>query len=170
MASGKNYLVPVDFSKTSDAALDHALGLAKENKGTVILTHVIPTSAMMMGPETATASMIVEIENAELEKARSEINKLVRRKKLKSGSFKTVIVKRGDPAQVIAREAKKSRAAMIVMGSHGRTGLKRLVLGSVAERTLRYARCPVLIVKKFIALATISFGSLNLIAPLVLFF
>jgi nucleotide-binding universal stress UspA family protein len=114
--------------------------------------------------------MIVEIENAELEKARSEINKLVRRKKLKSGSFKTVIVKRGDPAQVIAREAKKSRAAMIVMGSHGRTGLKRLVLGSVAERTLRYARCPVLIVKKFIALATISFGSLNLIAPLVLFF
>jgi nucleotide-binding universal stress UspA family protein len=59
-----------------------------------------------------------------------------------------VIVQRGDPARVIANQAKKTRARMIVMGSHGRTGLKRLVLGSVAERTLRYARCPVLIVKR----------------------
>jgi nucleotide-binding universal stress UspA family protein len=49
---------------------------------------------------------------------------------------------------VIVNQAKKARAAMIIMGSHGRTGLKRLVVGSVAERTLRYARCPVLIVKR----------------------
>jgi nucleotide-binding universal stress UspA family protein len=51
-------------------------------------------------------------------------------------------------ADVIAKQAKKLRAAMIVMGSHGRTGLQRFLLGSVAERTLRYADCPVLIVKK----------------------
>jgi nucleotide-binding universal stress UspA family protein len=44
--------------------------------------------------------------------------------------------------------AKKLKASMIVMGSHGRTGVSRLMLGSVAERTLRYAECPVLIVKK----------------------
>jgi nucleotide-binding universal stress UspA family protein len=49
---------------------------------------------------------------------------------------------------VIAAVAKKSRAAMIVMGSHGKTGFQRFMLGSVAERTLRYAHCPVLIVKK----------------------
>jgi universal stress protein A len=149
MAVAKNYLVPIDFSKTSDVALDHALGLAKDNKGKLVLLNVIPTSAMMMtGPEAATATMMVEIENAQVEEARTQMNKLVRKKKLKTGSFKSVIVKRGDPAQVIASQAKKDRAAMIVMGSHGRTGLKRLVLGSVAERTLRYARCPVLIVKK----------------------
>jgi nucleotide-binding universal stress UspA family protein len=76
------------------------------------------------------------------------MDKLVRKKKLKPRSYQSVIVKRGDPAQVIANQAKKTRAQMIVMGSHGRTGLRRLVLGSVAERTLRYAGCPVLIVKR----------------------
>ena len=129
--------------------LDHALRLAKENKGKLVLLNVIPTSATMMtGPDAATATMMVEIENAQVEEAQRQMNKLVRKKKLKTGSFQSVIVKRGDPAQVIASQAKKNRVAMIVMGSHGRTGLKRLVLGSVAERTLRYARCPVLIVKK----------------------
>jgi nucleotide-binding universal stress UspA family protein len=53
-----------------------------------------------------------------------------------------------NPAEVIARQAKKLHASMIIMGSHGRTGLQRLLLGSVAERTLRLAGCPVLIVKK----------------------
>ena len=48
---------------------------------------------------------------------------------------------------IIARQAKRLGASMIIMGSHGRTGLRRLLLGSVAERTLRYADCPVLIIK-----------------------
>ncbi len=52
------------------------------------------------------------------------------------------------PGGMIADLARRSRASMIIMGSHGRTGLQRLMLGSIAERTLRYAKCPVLIVKK----------------------
>jgi nucleotide-binding universal stress UspA family protein len=149
MAAARNYVVPVDFSKTSEVALDHAIKLAKENRGKLLLIHVIPTSATMMSaPEAATPTMMVELENAQRDEARAQMNKLVRKKKLKPESFRSIIVNRGDPAQVIANQAKKSRAAMIVMGSHGRTGLKRLVLGSVAERSLRYARCPVLIVKK----------------------
>jgi nucleotide-binding universal stress UspA family protein len=52
-----------------------------------------------------------------------------------------------DFGSVIARQAKRLRVSMIIMGSHGRTGLHRFLLGSVAERTLRYASCPVLIVK-----------------------
>jgi universal stress protein A len=149
MATGKNYLVPLDFSKTSEIAIDHALNLARDNKGKLTLVHVIPTSAMMMaGPDVPTAPMLAEVEKAQVEDAQKQMDRLVRKKKLKAGTFKSVIVKLGDPAQVIANQAKKNRAAMIVMGSHGRAGLKRLVLGSVAERTLRYARCPVLIVKK----------------------
>jgi nucleotide-binding universal stress UspA family protein len=142
------YVVPVDFSKTSDAALDHAIKLRKENDGKLLLIHALSNSAMMMaGPYEATPQMIVEYEKAQYEEAQSEMEKLVRRKKLEPRSFRSMIVKRGDPARVIANEAKRSRANMIIMGSHGRTGLKRLVLGSVAERTLRYATCPVLIVK-----------------------
>lgn len=144
------YVVPVDFSGTSDAALDHAIKLSKENKGKLLLVHAISNSAMMMpaGPYEATPEMIIEVERAQLDQAQKQMEKLIRKKKLKPGMFRSIIARRGDPSQVIANQAKKSRANMIVMGSHGRTGLKRLLLGSVAERTLRYARCPVLIIKK----------------------
>jgi nucleotide-binding universal stress UspA family protein len=143
------YVVPVDFSGTSEAALDHAVKLSRERKGKLLLLHAIPTSAMVTaGPYEGTPEMIMEVEKAQREDAQKQMDKLIRKKKLKPGTFRSMIVRRGDPARVIADEAKKARASMIVMGSHGRTGLKRLVLGSVAERTLRYARCPVLIIKK----------------------
>jgi nucleotide-binding universal stress UspA family protein len=142
------YVVPVDFSKTSDAALDHAIKLSKETGGKLLLIHALSNSAMMMaGPYEATPQMIIEYEKAQHDEAQTQMEKLVRRKRLQPGTFRSMIARRGDPARVIANQAKKSRASMIVMGSHGRTGLKRLVLGSVAERTLRYASCPVLIVK-----------------------
>lgn len=67
---------------------------------------------------------------------------------LKPAEYRCTILLAEDTARAIARQARKSRAAMIIMASHGRTGLQRLLLGSVAERTLRYAECPVLIVKK----------------------
>jgi len=59
-----------------------------------------------------------------------------------------MLIRGVDPGRMIADLARRSRASMIIMGSHGRTGLQRLMLGSIAERTLRYAKCPVLIVKK----------------------
>jgi nucleotide-binding universal stress UspA family protein len=143
------YVVPVDFSNTSDTALDHAIKLSKESNGKLLLIHALSSSAMMMaGPYEATPQMMIEYEEAQHDEAQKQMEKLVRRKKLQPGTFRSLIARRGDPARVIANQAKKSRANMIIMGSHGRTGLKRLVLGSVAERTLRYARCPVLIVKR----------------------
>jgi len=143
------YVVPVDFSGTSEAALDHAVKLSRERKGKLLLLHAIPTSAMVTaGSYEGTPEMIMELEKAQREDAQKQMDKLIRKKKLKPGTFRSMIARRGDPARVIANEAKKARASMIVMGSHGRTGLKRLVLGSIAERTLRYARCPVLIIKK----------------------
>jgi nucleotide-binding universal stress UspA family protein len=149
MATKNTYVVAVDFSKTSEAALDYAVKLSSERDGKLLLLHAIPTSAMVASaPYEGSAQMIVEVEKAQREEARNQMEKLIRKKKLEPGSFRSMIVRRGDPARVIANQAKKARASMIVMGSHGRTGLKRLVLGSVAERTLRYARCPVLIIKR----------------------
>jgi nucleotide-binding universal stress UspA family protein len=81
-------------------------------------------------------------------KARDEMKGIVRRVRLKQTEYQTIVGESADPACAIADQAKKSRAAMIIMGSHGRSGLQRLMLGSVAERTLRYVDCPVLIVKK----------------------
>jgi nucleotide-binding universal stress UspA family protein len=79
--------------------------------------------------------------------ARENYRKLLRRKRLQPKDCALVLARGTDFAAIIARQANKLRASMIVMGSHGRTGLRRLLLGSVAERTLRYAKCPVLIVK-----------------------
>jgi nucleotide-binding universal stress UspA family protein len=80
--------------------------------------------------------------------ARESFTKLTRRKRLPAEQFRVVVERGVNPAEIIARQAKKLKAAMIIMGSHGRTGLQRLILGSVAERTIRYSDCPVLIVKR----------------------
>ena len=80
--------------------------------------------------------------------ARENFRRLAKRKKLKPEDCRLIVARGTNFAEVIARQARKMRVAMIIMGSHGRTGLQRLLLGSVAERTLRYADCPVLIVKK----------------------
>jgi nucleotide-binding universal stress UspA family protein len=141
MAS-KTYLVPVDFSKGSEAALDSAIRIAKEHGGKLLLLHVISTAYTF--PLEAGFPDIFET----LEKnARESMSELIRRKRLKPRQCRSMLIAGVNPADVIAAVAKKSRAAMIVMGSHGKTGFQRFVLGSVAERTLRYAECPVLIVK-----------------------
>jgi nucleotide-binding universal stress UspA family protein len=143
MAASKTYLVPVDFSKSSEIALNQAIKMARENRGKLLLVHVI--SATFAFPLKAGFSDIFET----LEKnARKSMKKLLQRKRLKPTRDRSIFITGLDPAQAIVSQAKKSRASMIIMGSHGRTGLQKFLLGSVAERTLRYAHCPVLIVKK----------------------
>ncbi|MDP2603441.1 MAG: universal stress protein [Deltaproteobacteria bacterium] len=143
MAVSRTYLVPVDFSKSSEIALNQAIEMARENRGKLLLVHVI--SATFAYPLEGGFSDIFEA----LEKnARESMKKLFQRKRLKPARDRSILITGLDPAQAIVRQAKKSRASMIIMGSHGRTGLQKFLLGSVAERTLRYAHCPVLIVKK----------------------
>ncbi len=149
MATKNSYLVPVDFSKPADIALDHAIKLARENKAGLLLLHIIADQSMVMAaPEGVPPAVYVDYEKIAREEANMQMQKLLKKKKLGPKDCRALFVRGGDPARAIADQAKKLKASMIVMGSHGRTGLKRLVLGSVAERTLRYARCPVLIVKK----------------------
>lgn len=143
MAASKTYLVPVDFSKGSEIALKHAIKLARDNKARLVLAHVLSTSALYPSEET-----FFSYDEILRKSAQEQFKKLVRRTGLKPREYRCVILTGGDTALAIARLAKKLRASMIIMGSHGRTGFQRLLLGSVAERTLRYADCPVLIVKK----------------------
>ena len=143
MPASKIYLVPVDFSKGSEFALNHAIKLAGASKGKLLLVHVL--SMTFAFPMEVGFSDIFDI----LEKdAGEKMRKLVQRKHLKPGQCRSMLIRGVDPGRMIADLARRSRASMIIMGSHGRTGLQRLMLGSIAERTLRYAKCPVLIVKK----------------------
>jgi nucleotide-binding universal stress UspA family protein len=143
MPGAKTYLVPIDFSRGSDAALNHVLTLVREDKGRIVLLHVIPTETVFLSQ-----GMPPDYYGVLEREARSSMTKLLQRKKMKPMKYRLVFERATDIGWAIAHQAKKLRASMIVMGSHGRSGLQRLLLGSVAERTLRYAECPVLIVKK----------------------
>jgi nucleotide-binding universal stress UspA family protein len=143
MARSNTYLVPLDFSRGSEKALDYALALARERKGKVVALNVVP--AEMIYPQTGGRFDFYGLLERD---AHESFMKLAKRKKLKPKDCQFIVARGTDFAEIIVRQANKTRVAMIVMGSHGRTGLQRFLLGSVAERTLRYADCPVLIVKK----------------------
>jgi universal stress protein A len=136
------FLVPVDLTNHCAAALDHAVRLARKSNGMLILIHVI-TDTPRGVPLHLRANFYRELEG----EARNHIRELMRKYKLGAKKYRAILLRAPNPAKTIAAQAKKSRVSMIVMGTRGLTGLKRFVLGSVAETTLRYAPCPVLIVK-----------------------
>ena len=142
MAKAKIFVVPIDFSRGSEKAFDYALRSARESKAKLVALNVVP--AELIYPPTGGQFDFYGLMERD---ARDRFAKLVKRKAIKPGECKLVLARGTDFAAVIVRQAKKLRAELIIMGSHGRTGLRRLLLGSVAERTLRYAGCPVLIVK-----------------------
>jgi len=140
--AAETYLIAIDFSRGSDKAFDHAVKLARERRAKVIALNVVP--AELVYPPTGGRFDFYRLLERD---ARENFRKLLKRKRLLPKDCELVLARGTDFAEIIARQAKRLRASMIVMGSHGRTGLRRLLLGSVAERTLRYANCPVLIVK-----------------------
>ncbi len=142
MAATRTYLVPVDFSESAERALAYAMGIAKENRANLLLVHVVDESS---------SGVPLQLREAYLKslqkEAKIQMNKLVNKFKLPQKKFRTRFLSALDAPRAIADQAKRSRVSMIIMGSHGRTGIPRFILGSVAEQTLRHASCPVLIVK-----------------------
>jgi nucleotide-binding universal stress UspA family protein len=130
-------LCPVDFDQNSVVALRLAAELAQERKATLYLLHVV---AMPPGPEVALP--FGQMEGA----ARAKLAQLAHRW-IDDKTRYAIDVAMGDPSSEVLRVAKRKRVNLIVLATHGRKGLRRLVLGSVAERVVREAPCPVLTVK-----------------------
>jgi len=137
-------LVPTDFSEPSEAALAYARMLARQFGATFHLLHVIETpfatgafSSEIYIPETP--GLITELmQQAKLKLAR----RLLPSDKALYKATKEIIV--GQPAKTIVQYAAEQKFDLIVMGTHGRTGLGHLLMGSVAEHVVREASCPVL--------------------------
>jgi nucleotide-binding universal stress UspA family protein len=142
MARKELYLVAVDFSRGADRAIDYALKMTRARPAKLVALHVIP--AEIIYPPTGGRFDFYRFMERD---AREKFTKVAKRKRIKPAECELILARGTDFADIIAREAKRLRVSMIIMGSHGRTGLRRFLLGSVAERTLRYADCPVLIVK-----------------------
>ena len=143
----KNVLVPVDFSEDSLNALDYAREFAKSFKAQITVLFVVEpiyyaTPSELYGP-TANMALLLE-EQREIGK--KQLDDLTAELKKKRENVKTVM-RTGTPYQAILDTAKRHKADLIIMGTHGRTGLSHMLMGSVAERVVRGAECPVLTVR-----------------------
>jgi universal stress protein A len=148
----KNILCPVDFSASSDAALDHALELAHADSAAVHLLYVLPQFVTEDTAEMAqNDDPVIEVykkDDAAVEAMLVSLEEDARRKH-EGLAFSHALRRIGDPADVIVNEAKKIKADLIVMGAHGRKGLSRVMLGSVADEVLKNAECDVMVYKKY---------------------
>lgn len=138
-------LVPVDFSSTSRKALQYAVPFATAFDAKVTVLHVIQpyTAAPELGymPPELVASQR-DLANS----VREELGRLCQRE-FGTGARFQVQVCEGVPWQEITTAACESDADLIILATHGRTGLKHVLLGSVTERVVRHAPCPVLVVR-----------------------
>jgi nucleotide-binding universal stress UspA family protein len=140
----RNILVAVDFSDHATRALETALELAKQSKGRLHLIHSYPIPPVTPGPYEV--SMPIDLERSVRAAADRLLDDLAARARSAGVPVETSTTPEF-PAEAIVRCAEKIGADLIVMGTRGMTGLKHLLLGSVAERTLRLAPCPVLTLK-----------------------
>lgn len=132
-------VVPIDYSDESFQALDTALDLV-EGPGHVHVIHVLPDLSL---EEFGVAWEAIE-DQTRIGEAEKALGKRLADSKYEGLNVKIAV---GSPAEEIAAFCQELGADLIVMPSHGRTGLKHLLLGSVAERVTRLAHCPVLVLR-----------------------
>jgi len=143
----RRILVPIDGSRTAARGLREAARLAKDQRARVRLVHIVDET-MVLGLGEAGIDLRPAL--AGLARSGRALLERTRRQAKKLGiaaetAFYESIARR--PADAILREARKWRADLIVMGTHGRRGVRRLVLGSDAEQVVRLAEVPVLLVR-----------------------
>ncbi len=136
----KRILVPTDFSRNSLNALRYAIDFARPSSAELLLVNVVePIPHTRFIPDV---SELLESHRADAAKKLARLEKQTRQHYRKCRTE----IHFGVPYEVIAGVAAKSQADMIIIATHGHTGLTRLLLGSVAERVVRLAECPVLTV------------------------
>ena len=137
----QHILVPIDFSTSSDHALDYAMTLAHTLQARLTLLHVI--EPFVVGSvETLPYTYIQDLE-AKI----TDLMTSYRERVTVAGLQSDFTIVHGVPFQVIIETARTAHVDLIIMGTHGRTGLPHVLLGSVAERVVRLAPCPVLVVR-----------------------
>ena len=142
-------LTAIDFSESSDFAFEYALTLARQFQAELTVMHVINEPVDLRGfyvPHISFEQLEKEIE----EGAEKMMEKFCQTKMGDFTRYTTAIVA-GIPYEEILRKAEETGASLIVLGTHGRTGIDHLIFGSTAERVVRSAVCPVLTIRMPVA-------------------
>ena len=139
LSRGEKILVAVDGSVFSDAAVDQAISL-----GGICNSQIFVISVVDLYPEQ------MEVAPALVDKMSTEVRQHIdkAKKKIDEANIpcETIVHMGGKPHEFIVQEAKERAIDLIVMGTHGRTGIKRILMGSVAQNVIGHAPCPVLVV------------------------
>jgi nucleotide-binding universal stress UspA family protein len=141
----KQLLVAVDFSDPSIKALQVALDIGKQLNARLHAVHFVPVRIMDMGMEGG-VDFIEEVHQKELMEARLKLGKFIEDHAGADAGIEQHL-RSGEPTVEVGRMAGEIGAGMIIIGTHGRTGLKHLLLGSVAESILKSAEVPVLCIR-----------------------
>ena len=143
----RSILLPTDFSDCGNYALSYAASLARRFGASVICVHVIEPMVPTVGYSGMTEPLpIADISDQLEDSAERELPKLAECEECAGLEIEEVIV-HGEAAAEIVRVAKERKVDLIVVSSHGRKGLGRILFGSTAEAIVRHAPCPVLVVK-----------------------
>jgi universal stress protein A len=134
----KKILVPVDFTSCSDKALQYAIPFARQFDAELTLLHVVEAASRMSDLAVMEVESLDDANRA-LETIHRKLDDVVR---------SSLVVRTGSPGHEIIEAARELKADLIILSTHGRTGLERFFMGSTAEKVVRHAGCPVLIVRE----------------------
>ncbi len=143
----RRILHATDFSPASTPALKRAIELAKTNRAALLIAHVMtPPSLSMPAEGYVPPRLYQDIEASARAQATKRLRAVVDRAK-KAGARASGLLLEGVPHERIARAARAKKADLLVIGTHGRSGLAKLFLGSVATKLIATVSCPVLTVR-----------------------
>ena len=144
----RKILVPIDGSRTSARGLEEAIKLAQSQKATLVLLHAVDEAVVTYGTDMVPAYIDEMLESLR-EGGKRILAKAAARARGRGVKLKSLLVEKliGPVADIIVSQAKEQRADLIVIGTHGRRGVTRLVMGSDAEGVVRKSPVPVLLVR-----------------------
>jgi universal stress protein A len=145
MSRIKRLLVPIDFSPTSELALQYAIDIAPPG-ASIHVIHVVDETGLLTSYPDGFYTEIPGLRAQLVKGAEGQLDDVIKKLSAPRTMLTTEVVV-GRPAVMIVEIAKARKADVIVMGTHGRSGFAHLMLGSVAERVVRIAQCPVLAIR-----------------------
>ena len=140
----KSILVPLDFSETSQKALPYALKFAEQFGAKITLLAVVEP---FVSPDFAAFPLVMEPEKV-MRATQDRLDTLITKAGLPARLIEKTLVRHGSPFLEITEAARTLKVDMIILTTHGHSGLKHVLMGSTAERVVRHAPCPVLVVRE----------------------
>ena len=142
----KTVLVATDFGESSEAALTYGRDLARAFDATLHVLHIVQNVYAQFGTE-AYVSVLPDLQRDVEDAARTRLEALLSEQDRTALHATPVVLTSGAPASAIVDYANEARVDLIIMGTHGRGAVAHMLMGSVAERVVRTAPCPVLTVR-----------------------